>query len=228
MTIQLYELAATQDDHVFSPYCWRIRLALAHKGLPFESIPWRMTEKEKISFSGSELVPVLVDGDTVVTESWEILQYLDERYPEPSLGMALGEARFLRYWTEMVLHPGLSRMIVFDVFETVHPQDQAYFRETREKRFGMSLETFSSDRDRKLQEFRNALAPLRKTLEVQPFLGGAAPNVSDYMVFSGLMWARCTSPVPVLASDDPVWAWREKLLDAFDGMARSAPCRETT
>ncbi len=226
MTIQLYELAAAEDDHVFSPYCWRIRLALAHKGLPFESLPWRMTEKEKISFSGSELVPVLVDGDTVVTESWDILAYLEERYPEAPLGLTQGEARFVRYWTELVLHPGLSRMIVFDVFETVHPKDQGYFRETRERRFGQPLEAFSAETDRKLQEFRNAMAPLRKTLEAQPFLGGDTPNVSDYVVFSGLMWARCTSPLVVLEEADPIHAWREKLLDAFDGMARKAPFRE--
>ena len=37
------------------------------------------------------------------------------------------------------------------------------------------------------------------------------------------MWARCTSPLELLAEDDPVHAWRERLLDAFDGMARRAP-----
>jgi hypothetical protein len=37
------------------------------------------------------------------------------------------------------------------------------------------------------------------------------------------MWARCTSPLELLAADDPVHAWRERLLDAFGGMARAAP-----
>ena len=61
--IELYELAATDDKQVFSPYCWRIRLALHHKGLPFKSIPWRMTEKDRIAFADTERVPVLVDGE---------------------------------------------------------------------------------------------------------------------------------------------------------------------
>jgi hypothetical protein len=40
------------------------------------------------------------------------------------------------------------------------------------------------------------------------------------------MWARCTSPLELLADDDPVHAWRERLLDAFGGMARAAPVGE--
>ena len=32
--------------------------------------------------------------------------------------------------------------------------------------------------------------------------------------------ARLVSPFKLLATDDPVYAWRERLLDAFDGMAR--------
>jgi hypothetical protein len=32
-----------------------------------------------------------------------------------------------------------------------------------------------------------------------------------------------TSPFKLLEADDPVYAWREKLLDAFDGMARKSP-----
>jgi hypothetical protein len=31
------------------------------------------------------------------------------------------------------------------------------------------------------------------------------------------------SPFKLLADNDPVYAWREKLLDAFDGMARQSP-----
>ena len=62
MTLRLYDLAGAQPERRFSPYCWRIRLALAHKNLPVETIPWRFTEKAEIAASGQTLVPVLVDG----------------------------------------------------------------------------------------------------------------------------------------------------------------------
>ena len=38
MAIKLYDLAAAEDDRRFSPYCWRVKMALLHKGLDFETI----------------------------------------------------------------------------------------------------------------------------------------------------------------------------------------------
>ena len=39
MGLQLYDLAGAEAERRFSPYCWRIKLALMHKGLPFDTIP---------------------------------------------------------------------------------------------------------------------------------------------------------------------------------------------
>jgi len=117
-------------------------------------------------------------------------------------------------------------MIVDEIHKTVHEKDRDYFRATREKIFGMPLEEFAANKEVKLEEFRKSLNPLRATLKDFDFLGGSQSNLADYLVFSGLMWARCTSPMPLLAEDDPVFAWREKMLDLFGGMARSVPCRE--
>ena len=64
----------------------RVSLALAHKGLDVEWLdvdPSDRSEVERVS--GQPLVPVLVDGDRVVTDSTRILRYLDERDPEPPL-----------------------------------------------------------------------------------------------------------------------------------------------
>jgi hypothetical protein len=41
-------------------------------------------------------------------------------------------------------------------------------------------------------------------------------------VFGAFQWARVVSPFKLLMEDDPVYAWRERLLDAFDGMARTS------
>src|SRR5690348_18398441 len=61
MAIQLYDLAGAEDDRRFSPYCWRVKMALKHKGLEFETIPWRFTEKDALAPYKSATVPVLVD-----------------------------------------------------------------------------------------------------------------------------------------------------------------------
>jgi len=77
MTIILYDLAGAEEDRRFSPYCWRSRLALAHKGLPVETIAWRFTEKEAIAFSGQGRVPVIIDNGKTVFDSWAIAEYLE-------------------------------------------------------------------------------------------------------------------------------------------------------
>ena len=75
MRIKLYELAG-KDDRRFSPYCWRTRMALEHKGLEYETIPVRFTDKDAIAFSGQERVPVIRDGSNVISDSWAIAEYL--------------------------------------------------------------------------------------------------------------------------------------------------------
>ena len=65
-----------------------------HKGLPFDTIPWRFTDKDAIAFSGQGRVPVLVDGDEVVSDSWTIATYLEDAYADrPSLFRGDGGAR---------------------------------------------------------------------------------------------------------------------------------------
>mgnify|MGYP003351918129 CR=1 FL=1 len=97
MVMTVYDLAGAEDGRRFSPYCWRIKMALAHKGLTAESIPWRFTEKERLAFSGQALVPVIEDGARVVSDSWTIAQYLDEAYPahplfagQPAITLMIG------------------------------------------------------------------------------------------------------------------------------------------
>ena len=61
MARTLYDLAAVDDKRRFSPYCWRIKMPLAHKELEVETVPWRFTEKDVIAFSGQGLRPVSRD-----------------------------------------------------------------------------------------------------------------------------------------------------------------------
>ena len=226
MTIRMYDLAGADPAVRFSPYCWRIRMALAHKGLEAESIPWRFTEKDAIKKHNSEKVPVLLHGDEAVADSWTIANYLEDKFPEkPSLfGGAGGRAmaRMVNSWGDL-LGASMASFIIADIYGQLGPVDQAYFRESREKRFGKKLEDVTADRDARIEAWRKTLEPLRITLNAQPFIGGDKPNYADYIVFGPFQWARATSPFKFLKEDDPVYAWREKMLDAFGGMARKSP-----
>ena len=224
---KLFELCGIETERVFSPFCWRTRMALAHKDIEAETIPWRFTEKDAIAPHQSDKVPVFLDGDTSVADSWAIANYLEDTYPDlPSLfggegGRAMG--RMLNWWGDTVVIGGMFPMIVKDIHDHLRPVDQTYFRKTREARLGKTLEEAAANRDAAVEMFRNALNPMRLTLKTQPFIGGASPNYADYIVFGPFQWARAISPFKLLKEDDPVYAWREKLLDAFDGMARKSP-----
>ena len=223
MAIQLYDLAGAEDERRFSPYCWRIKMALKHKGLDFETVAWRYTEKDVIAAHGANTVPVLVDGGRAVSESWDIAVYLEEAYPSrPALFE--GEASkvlsfFFNQWTVKALHPPLLRVIILDLFEKLHEKDRAYFRESRELRFGMPLEQLGGDPKRALADFRGALEPVRPVLVQHPFLCGHGPGFTDYILLGVFQWARTVSPTRLLEPDDPVYAWRERLLKMYDGYA---------
>ena len=227
MAITLYDLAGAEPDRRFSPFCWRTKMALAHKGLEVETIPWRFTEKDRLPQPNQGRVPVIVDNDRVVHDSSAIAEYLETRYPDrPSLfgdERARALTRFVQNWTETVLQPGLVGFVVLDICRHSAPEDQEYVRRSREERFGTTLENVVKERAARLPAFRDSLAPLRRTVERQKFLAGAAPAYADYVVFGAFQWARAISDFELLAANDPVAAWRGRLLDLFNGLARKAP-----
>src|SRR5690348_2008567 len=124
MSLILYDLAGADADRRFSPYCWRIRLAIAQKQLPVETIPWRFTDKEVIAFSGQGRVPVMVDASKTISGSWAIADYLESKYPggqslfggQPATPLT----RFVESWTDNVLLPGIAPLILVDVFAHLH------------------------------------------------------------------------------------------------------------
>lgn len=227
MPMKLYDLAGADPDLRFSPYCWRTKMALAHKGLEVETIPWRFTDKEVIAFSGQGRVPVLVDGEEVVFDSWDIANYLDKTYPDrPALfgsADARGAALFVKRWAEGQLHPALMRLIIADIAKIVDAKDAGYFRESREKMLGARLEDVVAPREENLQRLDDVLVPLRFTVKDSPFLGGEQPAYADYIAFGALQWARCASPQDLLPNDDPVADWFARLADLYNGLGAKAP-----
>ncbi|MBY5923901.1 MULTISPECIES: glutathione S-transferase N-terminal domain-containing protein [unclassified Halomonas] len=225
MALVMYDLCGIDEALRFSPFCWRAKLAVAHKGLELETRPWCFTEKEALEFSHHDKVPVMVDGDNVITDSFEIMQYLDRAYPEaPSLlGDSMGQARarFFKHYSERSLQLPILRTIVMDLINAIHPKDRDYFRSTREKRLGMTLEQFHSPA-KGLSQLDSALEPLRGQLSGSDFVDGDAPAGADYLLFANFMWARTVSTADLVSNADPVYAWLERMLDVNDGMGRKA------
>mgnify|MGYP001405916381 CR=1 FL=1 len=65
-------------------YCAMVRNQLAQIDIEYEKIDvsWSHSERKEVhEVSGQTTVPVLVDGDTILTDEYEIIDYLQKTYP---------------------------------------------------------------------------------------------------------------------------------------------------
>lgn len=227
MTVLLYDLVGSDPSRPFSPHCWKVAFALAHKGVSFERVPTPFTAVAGVENGRHKTVPVIREGERTVGDSFDIALDLERRYPDrPTLfGGPGGEAaaRFIERWALLTLHPYLAQAALMDIHDRLSPDDQAHFRKTREARFGKRLEDVPLTRDERRPSFRAGLEPLRATLSFQPFLGGDGPLFADYIVAGAFQWVRVISDYEFLAADDPVRAWLDRCLDLHDGLGRSVP-----
>ncbi|HEY7243143.1 MAG TPA: glutathione S-transferase N-terminal domain-containing protein [Xanthobacteraceae bacterium] len=223
MAITFYDLV-DKNGRRYSPYGWRVRMALAHKGLDAAvELCWH-SDKRKLAFSGQHLVPVLRDGGKAVNDSWNIACYLDEAYPDrPGLmegSQGRSFARFLNSWMDSIIGRPLVRSLYLDILRSMHPQaDAQEFRQRREERSGATLETLHANRAADFVEVNRALLPLNQLLRGQPFVGGAAPAYVDYIVLGTLQMPRVLGIEPLEAQQDGIIRWREGMRKLFNGLA---------
>jgi glutathione S-transferase len=224
--IKLYELVLGNGLSA-SPFVWRIRYALAHKGLAFES-EYLGFRDIPVRFAGRfKTVPVLECGEIMMAESWEIAEYLDQAHPDhPRLFSSPAELAMVRLtdqWFTAEVMRKMFRIYLLDVHDAAQPRDRPYFRASREQGLrGRTLEDFTADRVTRLPALREALAPLRAHLAKNLFLGGAHPNFADYIVLGAFIWAGSVGTVPVLEAHDTLRPYLERGLDLYGGMARDA------
>ena len=224
MTITLYSLCGADETRPFSPHCWKVVMALHHKGLPFVESPKAFTAIPGVENGASKTVPLLRDGETLISDSFAIARYLEETYPDrPSLfggegGLAM--ARFVEAFSNTTVHPAVTRIAIVDICNMLGPEDQSYFRESRSKRLGKQIEEVAAGRDTEIAEFADKLKPVRYLLAHQPFIGGENPLFADYIVFGALKWLDIASGSVYLPEEDPVFAWYQRCLDLFAGQPR--------
>ncbi|MEM1286781.1 MAG: glutathione S-transferase N-terminal domain-containing protein [Pseudomonadota bacterium] len=212
--MKLYELCGAEPDRLFSAFSWRVRLLLGLKNLSFESAPTPFTQIKTDLAEIHPTVPVLVDGETTLGDSFAICQYVEQTYPDgPSLFGGEGGISNAALIDSLIitgLHPSVTKMIIKDIHSQLAPEDATYFRESREKRLGATLEDVQRGRNEVRAQFKALLKPYRRRLQAAAFLGGAAPLYSDIALASMVCWAKGTSAFDIWEGD-PVfddWFWR--------------------
>jgi len=145
------------------PYCARTRIALAEKGIEYETVEIDLDDRPSWIYEKNPLgrVPVLEEDAFVLPESAVINEYLEERYPEPAL------------WPADAAERAFGRLLVFRFDQLSKP----YYALRREE---------DGARDRLEAE----LAKLNAVLDAQPYLSGREFGLADIAYVPWLVRAR--------------------------------------
>lgn len=145
------------------PYCARVRIAVAEKGIEYETVEVDLDDRPAWIYEKNPLgrVPVLEEDTFVLAESAVIDEYLDDRYPEPPL------------WPADPAERALGRMLVFRFDELSRP----YYALRRG-------EDGAADR------LDVALGELDALLEGRPFLSGREFGLADIAYVPWILRAR--------------------------------------
>jgi maleylpyruvate isomerase len=202
-------------DYWRSSAAYRVRLALNFKGLSYEQIPIDLRkgaqrEPAFLALNPQGLVPVLEDDGAILTQSLPILNYLEERYPEPALlpRDSAGRAR--------------SRAIAVAIACEIHPLNNLRVLQYLERELGL-------DEGRRMAWYRHWIAegfgPLERMIarSAGEFCVGDFPSLADLCLVPQVYNARrhqCDlEAYPIIRRIDE----RCREIEAF---ARAAPERQ--
>jgi glutathione S-transferase len=167
------------------PYCARVRIVLAEKGIEYETVEIDLDNRPAWIYEKNPLgrVPVLEEDAFVLPESVVIDEYLEERYPEPPL------------WPADPAERALGRLLVFRFDELSKP----YYALRREE---------AGARER----LDRALAWLDALLDAQTFLSGREYGLADIAYVPWILRARDRMGVE-LESFPALAGWAERLAE---------------
>ena len=145
------------------PYCARVRIALAEKGIEYETVEVDLDDRPAWIYEKNPLgrVPVLEEDTFLLAESAVIDEYLDDRYPDPPL------------WPADPADRALGRMLVFRFDELSRP----YYAIRR-------------DEDGARERLDAALGTLDSVLQEQEFLSGREFGLADIAYVPWILRAR--------------------------------------
>jgi glutathione S-transferase len=165
------------------PYCARTRIALAEKGIEYETVEVDLDDRPSWIYEKNPLgrVPVLEDDTFVLPESAVINEYLDERYPEPAL------------WPADAAERALGRLLVFRFDQLSKP----YYAVRRDE--GGARERLDAE-----------LAKMNAILDAQPYLSGRDFGLADIAYIPWIVRARDRMSVE-LGSFGALAEWLDRL-----------------
>ena len=216
--ITLYELAG-KNDLRFSPPCWNVKLCLLYKNIDFETVAIGFSEKNKILFSNQQLVPVLKHQDGHISDSWNIINWLDENYENPKLFVneaSKNFSHFLYLWTSRQILPILFKIIAHEIPNILEGDDLDHYIVTREERIKGPITKFVPVISDSIKKFRSLINPMRSLIKKNGFISGSNPGIEDFIFFGNFKWVYTCSSCNLLDKEDEVFQWYKKINQIFN------------
>ena len=216
--ITLYELAG-KNDLRFSPPCWNVKLCLLYKNIDFETVAVGFSEKNKILFSNQQLVPVLKHQNGHISDSWNIINWLDENYENPKLFVnetSKNFSYFLYLWTSRQILPILFKIIAHEIPKVLEGDDLDHYIVTREERIKGPITKFVPLISDSIKKFRNLINPMRSLIKKNGFISGSNPGIEDFIFFGNFKWVYTCSSCNLLDKEDEIFQWYKKINKIFN------------
>ena len=216
--VTLYELAG-KNDLRFSPPCWNVKLCLLYKNIDFETVAIGFSEKNKILFSNQQLVPVLKHQDGHISDSWNIINWLDENYENPKLFVneaSKNFSHFLYLWTSRQILPILFKIIAHEIPNILEGDDLNHYIITREERIKGPITKFVPVISDSIKKFRSLINPMRSLIKKNGFISGSNPGIEDFIFFGNFKWVYTCSSCNLLDKEDEVFQWYKKINQIFN------------
>ena len=220
-SVTFYDLQVSTGATI-SPFVWATKFAVKHKGLDLDIVDGGFTGIMDRTGGKTERLPAIVDNGTWVLDSWGIVEYLDETYPDappliPHESVAVMTKALDAWFWGAAVGPWMHSYCA-DYRNVCFEHDKDYVTSSREIMLGGRLEDLQAGREDRLPAISAALEPLRLALREADFLGGAMPNYADYRIIGGFLWLASLAQTPALAADDPLRAWYQRVCDLYGGL----------
>lgn len=197
-TVTFYDLQVSTGATI-SPFVWATKFAVKHKGLDLDVVDGGFTGIMERTGGRTERLPAIVDDGKWVLDSWGIVEYLDETYPDappliPHESVAV-MIRALDAWFWGAAVGPWMRSYCADYRDVCFEHDKEYVTSSRAVMLGGKLEDIQAGREDRLPAISAALEPLRLALRGSDFLGGSSPNYAVKLELFLAIAIRSVSPV---------------------------------
>ncbi|KAG2178861.1 hypothetical protein INT43_001707 [Umbelopsis isabellina] len=231
--ITLYDLKRTrrpEDRESWSCNTWKTRILLNIKGLDYKTNYLHFLEISDVITKldpdcSMPTVPTITDENgKVIRDSAAIARYIEDQHPEPTVFRGGDTVHFFfDNWALKNLADPIYHIILLKMYSELDDEAQAYFRESREKWFKMTLEEYAGDREQHIKTVNDQLTLVAKTLNKNDYMMGDQVGYADIALASVLIMLEKVEPdvlndcILIHEGNESIASWWKRMQQYVDG-----------